>query len=91
MRKLICGHDFLFLGQDIKLAEAGILDEVESVYKLKTNFIYIAFNPQTSDEIILKWQNALDELKQEPIYEKTKDKFLKEHMDQFLKQKPIIA
>lgn len=63
------------------LENAGVADEVEPVYTIKTDVLYIAFNPQTSDEIILRWQKTLDEVKQEPIYEKVKAKFLKKYMD----------
>jgi polar amino acid transport system substrate-binding protein len=85
LKMFIAGRGILWPASIISgrkyLMDAGVGDEVEPVYKIKKDFIYIAFNPQTSDEIILKWQKALNEIKQEPIYVKTKNKFLKKYMD----------
>lgn len=47
----------------------------EVVHTLKKGKLYFAFNKNTDDEIIKKWQKALDEIKTEGIYEKIVNKY----------------
>lgn len=50
-------------------------DEYEIVHTLGVNKLYFAFNKSTPDEIIEKWQNALDEIKSNGIYKKIIEKY----------------
>ncbi len=51
------------------------VDDYEVIYTLEKNELYFAFNKQTSDEIIQKWQKALDEIKSNGIYDKIMKKY----------------
>lgn len=51
--------------------------QYETVYVLKTGELYYAFNSETSDQIIHKLQESLDELKRTGEYQKIRDKYLK--------------
>lgn len=44
-------------------------DEYEMVYELGSKKLYFAFNIETPDEVIVKWQKALDEIKSNGVYE----------------------
>lgn len=46
------------------------IDDYEVVYTLEKNDLYFAFNKQTSDLVIQKWQKALDNIKSNGIYDK---------------------
>ena len=50
-------------------------DDYEVVYMLEDNEIYFAFNRLTSDNIIQKWQKALDYIKENGIYQKIIKKY----------------
>ena len=52
-------------------------NEYETVYTLKKAELYYAFNINTPDTLIQKFQAALDELKKEGIYQKILDNYLK--------------
>jgi len=39
------------------------VEDYESIYTIKTGYLYFAFNKNTSNEIIKKFQNSLDKLK----------------------------
>ena len=58
------------------IQHSDILDKFKIVYKLKEDGLYFAFNKLVSDEIIQKFQNALDLVKKEPQYQKIFDKYL---------------
>ncbi|MEJ1296140.1 MAG: transporter substrate-binding domain-containing protein [Candidatus Sedimenticola sp. (ex Thyasira tokunagai)] len=45
-------------------------DKYEAVYTLKEGELYYAFNKNTDDKIIQKWQQALDDLKTDGGYQK---------------------
>ncbi len=45
------------------------VDDYEIIYTLENNHLYFAFNKQTSDNIINKWQKALDIIKSNGIYD----------------------
>ena len=51
------------------------IDKYEIVYTLKVGYQYFAFNKNTDDAIIQKWQNALDAIKKDGIYEKIHSKY----------------
>ncbi|MBF0258059.1 MAG: ABC transporter substrate-binding protein [Desulfamplus sp.] len=53
------------------------VNQYETVYVLKSGELYYAFNSNTSDEIIQKLQQALDDLKKTDEYQKIKDPYLK--------------
>jgi polar amino acid transport system substrate-binding protein len=44
-------------------------DDYEVIYTLANNELYFAFNRLTPDKIINKWQNALDKIKANGIYD----------------------
>jgi len=48
----------------------------ESVYTLKKGELYYAFNKQTDDKIINKWQNTLDKIKKDGRYKQIITKYL---------------
>jgi len=50
-------------------------DEYEVVYTLKKSELYFAFNKLTSDDIIKKWQKALDDIKANGIYQEIVKKY----------------
>lgn len=52
-------------------------DKYEIVYVLKKGQQYFAFNKDTDDEVIKKWQKALDSLKKDGTYKKIYNKYLK--------------
>lgn len=47
----------------------------EIIYSFETADLYFAFNKQTDDKIITKWQNALDAIKQNNIYNEIINKY----------------
>ncbi|MFT5662389.1 MAG: polar amino acid transport system substrate-binding protein [Sulfurimonas sp.] len=51
------------------------IDKYEIVYTLKVGYQYFAFNKNTDDKIIKKWQNALDAIKKDGSYEKIHSKY----------------
>lgn len=51
------------------------IDKYEIVYTLKVGYQYFAFNKNTDDKIIQKWQNALDAIKKDGTYEKIHSKY----------------
>jgi len=64
---------------DVAFANAKIkgfdIDKYEVIYILKTGYLYFAFNKNTDNKIIQKWQNALDTIKKNGIYKKIHDKY----------------
>lgn len=52
------------------------IDKYEVVYTLKKGELYFAFNKNISDETIKRWQNALDTVKQNGIYDKIVSKYI---------------
>ena len=49
---------------------------LEKVLDVKDTQLYIAFNKETPDEEIAKWQKALDEMKKTGVYDKILSKYL---------------
>jgi len=52
------------------------MDDVESVFTLSTDLIYIAFSLQTSPDLVTSWQKTLDEMKQDGTFAKIYAKWL---------------
>jgi len=50
------------------IKEAGLSNEIEKVYEVQSDYMYIAFNKKTSDELIKKWQDILDQIKIDGTY-----------------------
>jgi len=50
-------------------------DKYEVVYTLKVGYQYFAFNKETDDKIIKKWQSALDAVKKDGTYAKIQSKY----------------
>jgi len=46
------------------------MDKYEVIFTLKKGFLYFAFNKNTDDKIINKWQNALDTVKKNGLLDK---------------------
>ncbi|MDO9577534.1 MAG: transporter substrate-binding domain-containing protein [Candidatus Cloacimonadales bacterium] len=51
-------------------------DDLESVFTLSTDLIYIAFSLQTSPDIVAGWQTTLNEMKQDGTFTKIYSKWL---------------
>jgi len=51
------------------------ISKYEIIYTLKVGELYFAFNKNTDDEVIQKWQSALDIVKKNGIYEKIQNKY----------------
>jgi len=51
------------------------IDKYEVIYTLKVGYQYFAFNKDTDDKIIKKWQNALDAIKEDGTYAKIHSKY----------------
>lgn len=49
--------------------------DMEPVFDIKTLLLYVAFNKNTSDEIVKKWQKTLDEIKADGTYAKIVAKY----------------
>lgn len=46
------------------------INKYEVIYSFDEDYLYFAFNKNTDDKIITKWQNALDTIKKNGIYDK---------------------
>lgn len=68
----------------------GEIEPIKNVVAFKGD-LYIAFNKQTSDEVINSWQNALDKLKQEKTIEHIVHRYKYEKTDYSLFIKILIA
>jgi ABC-type amino acid transport substrate-binding protein len=73
VRALISGECQLWLGSAVTasgtIAQAGYRPEdVRPLYQVQTSELYIAFNNQTSPEIVAAWQDALDAMKKDGTY-----------------------
>jgi ABC-type amino acid transport substrate-binding protein len=74
VRALISGECQLWLGSGVTasqtIAQADYQPEdVRPLYTVQTSELYIAFNNQTSPEIVATWQDALDAMKEDGTYE----------------------
>ena len=50
-------------------------NKYESVYSIGQYYGYFAFNKDTDDKVITKWQQALDDIKSNGIYEKIMERY----------------
>lgn len=51
------------------LADAGAsIDDVESLYTISANHLYLAFSKGTSNEVIKQWQNSLEAIKEDGTF-----------------------
>ncbi len=51
------------------------INKYEIVYTLKVGYQYFAFNKNTDDKVVQKWQNALDAIKKDGTYDKIHSKY----------------
>ena len=51
------------------------ISKYEIIFTLKVGELYFAFNKQTDDAVIQKWQSALDKIKTDGIYRKIQSKY----------------
>lgn len=61
----------------------GLLGEIEPITDVVAfrGDLYIAFNKQTNDDVILKWQNALNKLKKDKVIEKIINRYTIKNTD----------
>lgn len=80
LKSLIAGNISLWLGSranaDAVSQSAGISrSSINPVYNVRNVELYIAFSPDTPDEVVKKWQDALDELKANGEFDKIREKY----------------
>lgn len=80
IHKLMTGQVDMWLGSSANAER--IADEegfdflgLEAVYPVRTVEMYIAFNPAVPDEVINKWQDALDSMKRDETFERIQLKY----------------
>jgi polar amino acid transport system substrate-binding protein len=81
LKKLMSGRVDLWLFSDLGVKrianQIGVdLDELELVLPYKDYYAYIAISKGTSQNIVKRWREVLDELKQEGTFEKITRKWL---------------
>jgi polar amino acid transport system substrate-binding protein len=54
----------------------GMSDNLEKVFDVKDTQLYIAFSKNTADDVIAKWQSALDEMKADGSYDAIVKKYM---------------
>jgi len=82
LEKLLIGRFDLWMASEISAREKARLmgidpNQLETVFVIKNEPFYIAFNLETDDTIIEKWQKTLNEIKQEPFYNDLQNRFLR--------------
>lgn len=80
IKKLVLNRvDLIILtnvGAEITVKNAGhTMDDIEAVYEIKSNDLYIAFSSGTSDETVKKWRSALDAMKKDGSFKKIYQKW----------------
>lgn len=79
-KKLVAGRIDLWIIGDVmgmhKAKKQGLEDKITKVLDIKTTQLYIAFSKDTPDDIVNKWQAALDSLKADGTYDKILSKYL---------------
>lgn len=67
VKKLVDGKINLWLINDLTgkhmAMEAGLADQIEKVYEVQEDYMYMAFSKSTPDSVIEKWQETLDQIK----------------------------
>lgn len=78
--KLMAGRTELWIVGEFqgiyKAKMKGVADQLEKVLDVKDTQLYIAFSKNTSDDVIAKWQAAMDELKADGTYDTIVKKYL---------------
>jgi polar amino acid transport system substrate-binding protein len=79
-KKLDAGRIDLWIGGHLMLPflikkEGLNLSDFTSVYLVKETQMYIAFNKNSSDEVVKRWQTALDAMKADGSYDAIVKKF----------------
>ena len=81
VKKLISNRiDLWIVGEyqgKIKAKRLNADKYLKKVFEIKKTYLYIAFSKDVDDKIIKKWQYELDRLKQNGIYQKILNKYLK--------------
>lgn len=65
------------ISANYRIKELGLKDKVvpTKIPPMIVKNLYIAFNKNTSDKVIQKWQKALDDIKKDGTYQKILDKY----------------
>ncbi|MCU7837046.1 MAG: transporter substrate-binding domain-containing protein [gamma proteobacterium symbiont of Taylorina sp.] len=70
--KLVNGEIELWVANELTgkymAREKGYSNDIEKVYDVQKDYMYLAFSKTTPDEVINKWQNTLDEIKSDGTY-----------------------
>ena len=74
LRKMLEGKVQLFAGNNLTmpadLEKIGAKkDDVESVFTISTDLLYIAFSPTTPPDLVARWQAALNEMKKDGTFD----------------------
>ena len=81
VKKLVRNRiDFWIAGEYQGILKAKRVNKnhkIKKIFNVKKTELYIAFSKDISDDIIKKWQQELDKLKQDGRYQKILDKYLK--------------
>ncbi|MDR3436223.1 transporter substrate-binding domain-containing protein [Telmatospirillum sp.] len=81
VKKLLADRNQIIALNNVRIAtvlrtENIAPDRITLVYTFLSSDIYIAFSKGTSDELVSRWQNALDEMKRDGAFEKIYEKWL---------------
>ncbi|MEH6472585.1 MAG: transporter substrate-binding domain-containing protein [Halopseudomonas sp.] len=70
--KLINGDIDLWIANELTgkhmLAQAGVENQVDKIFDVQKDYMFIAFSKNTPDKIIEQWQKSLDEIKSDGTY-----------------------
>lgn len=81
IQKLLNGESQLFPSNNITMPAllkkvGATMDDVESVFNLSSNMIYVTFSKGTSPELVARWQKRLDEMKADGAFRRIYAKWL---------------
>jgi polar amino acid transport system substrate-binding protein len=81
MRMLVAGRAPLMAYEDIPFAataevEGLNISDIEPAFILRQSFLYIAFSRDTPDDVVARWQKALDAMKADGTFEQLYAKWL---------------
>ncbi len=71
--------------------EEGLAKQIKKVFDVKKEFMYIAFSKSTPDDVIAKWQQALDEIKEDGTYAQIFSKWIMFSLSESLEPKHLIG
>lgn len=78
--KLMAGRIELWIVGELqgiyKAKMKGVADQLEKVLDVKDTQLYIAFSKNTPDDVIAKWQAAMDEMKADGSYDALVKKYM---------------